>query len=82
MRTLCCQVLLGGGNYLKFKNFKQYSLWLIASSGDLFAKCPVDSYPGMAVEGVLDSSRYFVLKIVNDSGEWFSIRVVMVTDFL
>ena len=30
------------------------------------------------MEGVLDSSRYFVLKIVNDSGEWFSVRVLMV----
>lgn len=37
-------------------------------SGELFAKCPVDDYPGIAVEGVLDSSRYFVLKIVDDSG--------------
>lgn len=37
-------------------------------SGELFAKCPVDDYPGMAVEAVLDSSRYFVLKIVNDNG--------------
>ncbi|EDO36330.1 predicted protein [Nematostella vectensis] len=38
------------------------------SSGELFAKCPVDNYPGLAVEGVLDSSRYFVLKIVDDNG--------------
>ena len=37
-------------------------------SGELFAKCPVDDYPGLAVEAVLDSSRYFVLKIVDDSG--------------
>ncbi|XP_068699590.1 adaptin ear-binding coat-associated protein 1-like isoform X2 [Montipora foliosa] len=39
------------------------------NSGKLFAKCPVDDYPGIAVEAVLDSSRYFVLKIVNDNGQ-------------
>ncbi|XP_020608276.1 adaptin ear-binding coat-associated protein 1-like [Orbicella faveolata] len=38
------------------------------TSGELFAKCPVDDYPGIAVEGVLDSSRYFVLKIVDETG--------------
>lgn len=41
---------------------------LLLSSGELFAKCPVDDYPGIAVEGVLDSSRYFVLKIVDETG--------------
>lgn len=41
---------------------------LFHSSGELFAKCPVDDYPGIAVEGVLDSSRYFVLKIVDETG--------------
>ena len=50
--TLCC--LLG--------------LFISLLSGELFAKCPVDDYPGMSVEGVLDSSRYFVLKIEDDSG--------------
>ena len=39
-------------------------------TGELFAKCPVDSYPGIAVEGVLDSSRYFVLKIENEDGNY------------
>lgn len=38
-------------------------------SGELFAKCPVDRYPGPAVEAVLDSSRYFVVKLVNDDGQ-------------
>ena len=42
--------------------------FILCSSGELFAKCPVDDYPGMAVEGVLDSSRYFVLKIVDETG--------------
>ena len=38
------------------------------NSGELFAACPVDSYPGTAVEAVTDSSRYFVIKIVDDGG--------------
>ena len=42
-------------------------------SGELFAKCPVDDYPGIAVEGVLDSSRYFVLKIVDETGRCISV---------
>ena len=38
------------------------------SSGELFAACPVEAYPGPAVEAVTDSSRYFVIKIVDDGG--------------
>ena len=38
-------------------------------SGQLFAQCPVDKYPGVSVESVSDSSRYFVLKIVSDAGQ-------------
>lgn len=37
-------------------------------SGELFAKCPVEAYPGIAIESVSDSSRYFVLRIQDDSG--------------
>ncbi|KAI5641779.1 hypothetical protein NE865_06083 [Phthorimaea operculella] len=37
-------------------------------SGDLFAKCPIDKYPGVALESVTDSSRYFVVKIQDDNG--------------
>lgn len=37
-------------------------------SGELFAACPIDTYPGTAVEAVTDSSRYFVIKIVDDGG--------------
>ncbi|KAM4600604.1 adaptin ear-binding coat-associated protein 1-like isoform 1-T1 [Polymixia lowei] len=37
-------------------------------SGELFAQAPVDEYPGIAVETVSDSSRYFVLRIQDDSG--------------
>ena len=50
------------------QNESQGSELLLLSSGELFAKCPVDDYPGIAVEGVLDSSRYFVLKIVDETG--------------
>ncbi|XP_072536699.1 adaptin ear-binding coat-associated protein 1-like [Salminus brasiliensis] len=37
-------------------------------SGELFAQAPVDQYPGIAVETVSDSSRYFILRIQDDSG--------------
>jgi len=32
-------------------------------SGEPFATAPIDTYPGVAVESVTDSSRYFVLRI-------------------
>lgn len=38
------------------------------TSGQLFAECPIDKYPGIAVESVSDSSRYFVLRIVSNTG--------------
>ncbi|VBB26114.1 unnamed protein product [Acanthocheilonema viteae] len=38
-------------------------------SGQLFAKCPVDEYPGISIEPVLDSSRYFVVRLKNDNGQ-------------
>ena len=34
----------------------------------MFAACPVDAYPGPAVEAVTDSSRYFVIRIMDDGG--------------
>ncbi|KAK3551130.1 hypothetical protein QTP70_013996, partial [Hemibagrus guttatus] len=37
-------------------------------SGELFAQAPVEQYPGIAIETVSDSSRYFVLRIQDDSG--------------
>ena len=37
-------------------------------SGDLFGTCPVETYPGVEVQAVNDSSRYFVLKLVGDGG--------------
>ncbi|CAG0919495.1 unnamed protein product [Notodromas monacha] len=38
-------------------------------SGELFAKCPIDAYPGLSVQPVTDSSRYFVIHIKDDSGQ-------------
>jgi adaptin ear-binding coat-associated protein 1/2 len=32
-------------------------------TGQLFANCPVEAYPGLAIDSVSDSSRYFVLRI-------------------
>lgn len=40
-----------------------------AVAGELFAQAPVKEYPGIAVETVSDSSRYFVLRIQDDNGE-------------
>ncbi|XP_053107802.1 adaptin ear-binding coat-associated protein 1 [Hemicordylus capensis] len=37
-------------------------------SGELFAQAPIDQYPGIAVETVTDSSRYFVIRIQDGNG--------------
>ncbi len=42
-------------------------IWLLP--GELFAQCPVDAYPGTSVEQVMDSSRYFVIRITDPSGK-------------
>lgn len=39
------------------------------SNGQLFAKCPIDEYPGICIEPVIDSSRYFVIRLKNDNGQ-------------
>ena len=44
-------------------------------SGELFAKAPVEEYPGLAVESVTDSSRYFVLRIKDETGRTAFIGV-------
>lgn len=36
--------------------------------GELFAQAAVDQFPGIAVESVTDSSRYFVLRIEDGNG--------------
>ncbi|KAK9501614.1 hypothetical protein O3M35_012309 [Rhynocoris fuscipes] len=45
------------------------------TSGELFAKCPIDKYPGVAIQPVSDSSRYFVLRIQDDNGRTAFIGV-------
>lgn len=37
-------------------------------SGELFAQAPVEQFPGIAVESVTDSSRYFVIRIEDGNG--------------
>lgn len=39
-------------------------------SGVLFANCPVETYPGIAIESVSDSSRYFVIRVLGDNGNY------------
>ena len=43
-------------------------------AGELFAQAPVKEYPGIAVETVSDSSRYFVLRIQDDNGEGVNVQ--------
>ncbi|XP_056614941.1 adaptin ear-binding coat-associated protein 2 [Triplophysa dalaica] len=38
------------------------------NTGELFAQAPVDQYPGVIVEAVTDSSRYFVIRIEDGNG--------------
>lgn len=38
-------------------------------SGELFAQCPIPEYPGVALEAVTDSSRYFVVRLQDESGK-------------
>jgi len=38
------------------------------NSSELFAQCPLEDYPSPNFEHVLDSSRYFVIKIVDPKG--------------
>jgi len=44
----------------------------IVTAGELFAQCPLDGYPSTAMEQVLDSSRYFVIRIQDELGSWFT----------
>ncbi|KAM9270280.1 adaptin ear-binding coat-associated protein 2 isoform 3-T4 [Morus bassanus] len=38
------------------------------TSGELFAQAPVEQFPGIAVESVTDSSRYFVIRVEDGNG--------------
>lgn len=46
------------------------------STGELFAQAPVEQYPGLAVESVTDSSRYFVIRIEDGNGNYISISIL------
>ena len=48
-----------------FSSRKSFSYLL----GELFAQAPVEQYPGIAVETVTDSSRYFVIRIQDGTGK-------------
>ena len=59
-------------------------MFLICTSsiqGELFAQAPVEEYPGVAVEAVMDSSRYFVVKIVDPSGKILKVIIVIISLF-
>lgn len=45
------------------------------TTGELFARCPIETYPGSSIESVNDSSRYFVLRIQDDNGKDDSINI-------
>ena len=47
-------------------------------SGALFANCPVETYPGIAIESVTDSSRYFVIRVLDDNGMEHEKRLMRV----
>lgn len=38
------------------------------NTGELYAQAPVEQYPGITVEAVTDSSRYFVIRIEDGTG--------------
>jgi hypothetical protein len=52
------------------------------SAGELFAMCPVDAHPGVAVEPVSDSSRYFVLRLADPSGNAILWNGIYIHNFL
>lgn len=52
-------------------------LFVSPPAGELFAQAPVKEYPGIAVETVSDSSRYFVLRIQDDNGEDANVMKMM-----
>lgn len=53
------------------QNHRCASIFLLIERvlGDLYAKGPIETYPGVAIEPVTDSSRYFVIRLQNDNGQ-------------
>ena len=45
------------------------------TTGALFANCPIETYPGVAIEAVSDSSRYFVIRVQDDNGRRMNIYI-------
>lgn len=54
-----------------------YHICFSLFAGELFAICPVDAFPGLAVEPVSDSSRYFVLRLKDPSGMHIVLRLLI-----
>lgn len=50
-------------------------------SGALFANCPVETYPGIAIESVSDSSRYFVIRVLDDNGKFLNICIALLQSY-
>lgn len=50
------------------KNNKVFLRLEDGTSGQLYCQAPVLSFPGTQVQPVIDSRRYFVVKVVSDSG--------------
>ena len=47
------------------------------TTGALFANCPIETYPGVAIEAVSDSSRYFVIRVQDDNGRIKHINLIL-----
>ena len=59
--------------YLNTPTLHTYIIYVFFIAGELFAQAPIDEYPGVQVESVTDSSRYFVVKIVDPTGKILSL---------
>ena len=46
-------------------------------SGELFAQGIIDKYPGVCIEQVSDSSRYFVFRILDPNGKFLSLQFII-----
>lgn len=44
-------------------------------TGKLYAQAPVEEFPGIAVEQVLDSSRYFAIRLVSDDARTIYVGI-------
>lgn len=54
-------------------------LFIFSFLGELFAQAPVQEFPGITVETVGDSSRYFVLRIQDDNGKCSILKLIIYT---